>query len=68
MTRTDIGKNKEKFKKMIISNKNENWERRGEKVDSYLGGSRSTEAWRFNRNLRKENIYKVNLYIINIDQ
>lgn len=55
-----------KTKNVIIFNKKQNQERIYKKVDLYLGESRSTEAWIFIVNLRKENINKINRTIIKI--
>jgi hypothetical protein len=42
-----------KIRKMITEEKNKSWERACSAVESYLGGKRSTEAWRILKNLRK---------------
>ena len=38
---------------MITEEKNKSWEKTCFTVESYLGGKRSTEAWRILKNLRK---------------
>ena len=46
-----------KIRKMITDEKNKSWEKTCSTVESYLGGKRSTEAWRILKNLRKnENV------------
>ena len=42
-----------KIRKMITEEKNKSWEKTCSTVESYLGGKRSTEAWRILKNLRK---------------
>jgi hypothetical protein len=42
-----------KIRKMVIEEKNKSWEKARSTVESYLGGKRSTEAWRILKNLRK---------------
>ena len=42
-----------KIRKMIPEAKNKSWEKTCSTVESYLGGKRSTEAWRILKNLRK---------------
>ena len=42
-----------KIGKMITEEKNKSWEKTCSKVEIYLGGKRSTEAWRILKNLRK---------------
>ena len=42
-----------KVRKMITEEKNKSWEKTCSTVESYLGGKRSTEAWRILKNLRK---------------
>jgi alpha-amylase/alpha-mannosidase (GH57 family) len=47
----------EKIRKTITDEKNKSWEKICSTVESYLGGKRSTEAWRILKNLRKnENV------------
>jgi hypothetical protein len=43
-----------KIRKMITDEKNKSWEKTCSMVESYLGGKRSTEAWRILKNLRKK--------------
>lgn len=43
-----------KFKSMIMEEKNKGWERKCSEIDTYLGRTRSSEAWKFIRNLRNE--------------
>jgi hypothetical protein len=38
---------------MKTEEKNKSWEKACSTLDSYLGGKRSTEAWRILKNLRK---------------
>ena len=42
-----------KIRRMITEDKNKSWEKACSTVESYLGGKRSTEAWRILKNLRK---------------
>ena len=42
-----------KIRKMITEEKNKRWEKTCSKVERYLGGKRSTETWRIQKNLRK---------------
>jgi alpha-amylase/alpha-mannosidase (GH57 family) len=42
-----------KMRKMITEEKNQSWVKTCSSVESYLGGKRSTEAWRILKNLRK---------------
>jgi len=42
-----------KIRKMVTEAKNKSWEKTCSTVESYLGGKRSTEAWRILKNLRK---------------
>ena len=42
-----------KIKNMRQEAKNKRWEKTCSTVESYLGGKRSTEAWRILKNLRK---------------
>lgn len=57
--KSDENKNKykgaqAKVRKMITQRKNETWERNCSRINTYLGGSRSTESWRVLRSLRQE--------------
>jgi len=49
-----------KFKNMTKKNKNDTWERKCIEVNSYLGGTRSSEAWKIIRNLKSNTVNKVN--------
>jgi hypothetical protein len=40
-------------RKMITEEKNKSWEKTCSAVEMYLGGKRSTEAWRILKNLRR---------------
>jgi hypothetical protein len=42
-----------KIRKIITEEKNKSSEKARSTVESYLGGKRSTEAWRILKNLRK---------------
>jgi len=42
-----------KIRKIITEEKNRSWEKKCSTVECYLGGKRSTEAWRILMNLRK---------------
>ena len=42
-----------KIKNMITKEKNNSWEKTCSKVERYLVGKRSTEAWRILKDLRK---------------
>jgi len=42
-----------KIRNMETEAKNKRWEKTCSTVDSFLGGKRSTEAWRILKNLRK---------------
>jgi hypothetical protein len=42
-----------KIRKMIAEEKNKSWEKTCSRVESYLGGKRSAEAWRILKNLGK---------------
>jgi hypothetical protein len=42
-----------KIRKMITEEKNKSLEKACSTVESYLGGKRSTEAWRIRKNLGK---------------
>lgn len=53
-----------KFKKKIIEEKNKQWERKCQELENYIGGRRTTESWRFIKNLRKQTNNKINLEII----
>ena len=50
-------------KKEVVKKKNEMWERKCEEVDRYIGGTKTAEAWKVIRNLRKneKETYKMNL-------
>lgn len=43
-----------KVRKKISQKKNESWERNCSRINSYLGGTRSTESWRILKNIRSE--------------
>uniref|UniRef100_A0A6P7G741 Uncharacterized protein LOC114336621 n=1 Tax=Diabrotica virgifera virgifera TaxID=50390 RepID=A0A6P7G741_DIAVI len=51
---------------MLTKNENNTWEQRCREVECHLGGSRSSEAWRFIRNLRNENRNNTNLQMIDL--
>ena len=51
--RIELGRMQGKIRKMITEEKNKSWEKTCSTVESYLGGKRSTEAWRIRTNLRK---------------
>jgi hypothetical protein len=51
--RTDFKRMQGKIRKKITEEKNKSWEKAFSTVESYLGGKRSTEAWRILKNLRK---------------
>jgi len=55
--RIEFKKMQGKIRKMITEEKNKSWEKACTTVESYLGGKRSTEAWRILKNIRKnENV------------
>jgi hypothetical protein len=55
--RIELRRMQGKIRKMITEEKNKSWEKTCSTVESYLGGKRSTEAWRILKNLRKnENV------------
>ena len=51
--RLDFRRVQGKIRKMITDEKNKSWKKTCSTVKSYLGGKRSTEAWRILNNLRK---------------
>jgi len=51
--RMELRRMQRKFRKMITEEKNKSWEKTCSTVESYLGGKRSTEAWRILKNLGK---------------
>ena len=51
--RIELRRMQGKIRKMITEEKNKSWEKTCSTVESYLGGKRSTEAWRILKNLRK---------------
>jgi len=51
--RIELRRMQGKIRKMITGEKNKSWETTCSTVESYLGGKRSTEAWRIPKNLRK---------------
>jgi hypothetical protein len=51
--RIELRKMQGKIRKIVAEAKNKRWEKTGTTVESYLGGKRSTEAWRMLKNLRK---------------
>jgi hypothetical protein len=51
--RIELRRMQGKIRKMITQEKNKSWEKACSTVESYLGGTRSTEAWRILKNLRK---------------
>jgi hypothetical protein len=51
--RIEFKKMQGKIRKMITEEKNKSWEKACITVESYLGGKRSTEAWRILKNIRK---------------
>lgn len=50
-----------KYKRCIIENKNDTWERRCNEVNTYIGGSRSRAAWNLIKSLRKNNANKAGI-------
>jgi len=51
--RIELKRMQGKIRKMITEEKNKSWETIYSTVESYLGGKRSTEAWRILKSLRK---------------
>jgi len=51
--RTELRRMQGKIRKMVTEARNKSWENTCSTVESYLGGKRSTEAWRILKNLRK---------------
>jgi len=51
--RTELRRMQGKIRKMVAEAKNKSWGKTCTAVGSYLGGKRSTEAWRVLKNLRK---------------
>jgi hypothetical protein len=51
--RTEFKTLQRKMRRMVLGEENESWENTCLLVESYLGGKRSTEAWRIMKNLRK---------------
>ena len=51
--RIELRRMQGKIRKMVTEAKNKSWEKTCSTVESYLGGKRSTEAWRILKNLRK---------------
>jgi len=51
--RIELRRLRGKIGNMITEAKNKRWEKTCSRVESYLGGKRSTEAWRILKNLRK---------------
>lgn len=43
-----------RVRNMITQKKNETWERRCDSLNCYIGGSKSSESWRFLKSLRQE--------------
>lgn len=50
-----------KFKERIMGEK-------CKKVDNYIGGKRSSDAWKLIRTLKQNNTNKINIQLIQIDQ
>jgi len=51
--RMELRRMQGKLRKMITEKKNKSWEKTCSRVENYLGGKRSTAAWRILKNLRK---------------
>jgi alpha-amylase/alpha-mannosidase (GH57 family) len=51
--RIELRRMQGKISKVVTEVKNKSWEKTCSTVESYLGGKRSTEAWRMLKNLRK---------------
>jgi len=51
--RIELRRMQGKIRKIITEEKTKSWEKTCSMVESYLGGKRSTEAWRILKNLRK---------------
>lgn len=54
------------FKRLHNIEKNKSWDRKCSEINSHIGGSRSSEAWKVIDTLRSNRVTKVNLPIINI--
>ena len=57
-----------RFKNIINRNRNETWDNKCKELNCYIGGSRSTEAWKLIRSLRRETTNKINIQPIQMDQ
>lgn len=51
---------------MILEEKNRSWEKKCSEIEMYLGGTRSSEAWKFIKTLRNENTQRTTLPLISI--
>ncbi|XP_044745745.1 uncharacterized protein LOC123307480 [Coccinella septempunctata] len=57
-----------KFKRMVIQNKDETWERKCQEIESHIGGARSSESWKLIKELRRESANKINLNPIKLER
>lgn len=56
------------FKNMINKNKNETWDRKCSELNTHMGGTRSSEAWKIVKSLRSDTTNKINLQPIPIEK
>lgn len=66
--RTEYKKELTTFKKLLNKERNGTWERKCAEINSFLGGSRSNEAWKFINNLRSDKSPKVNIPFISLNK
>ena len=57
-----------KFKRLHRQENNKKWDKICSEINSQIGGSRSSEAWRIIGTLRKNNTNRLNLPVININK
>jgi hypothetical protein len=52
---------------MVTNHRNEFWDKKYLEIQSYLGSKKSSEAWKFIKNIRSSNSGKSQLNIISAD-
>ena len=59
---------KRQARRIIIAEKNEMWDRKCQEINTYIGGRKCTEAWKFIKNVRTSEKRSVHLQMIPIDR
>ena len=59
---------KRQTRRIIIAEKNEMWDRKCQEINTYIGGRKCTEAWKFIKKFRTSEKESVHLQMIQIDK